>query len=168
VIKKLLETLTILTRVVELDRVSAAVNKAHMAMLKTMFSPKKVPLRVRLTYLLFSSRPSTEDIVDAKLEVKEVVVLAASQSQIRVVIESSYSFAKTPLIAAHVPDAMARTIHNGCRRTQLIVFSIDPGWVTNCSLCSGSWLSPKAATSFPSLRFLAAMTAHSEPSMSTS
>jgi len=74
--KKLLDTLTMLTRVVELERVSAAVNSAHIAMLKTMFSPKNVPRNATFTYLLSSASPNMAAMLEAKVEVKEVVVLA--------------------------------------------------------------------------------------------
>lgn len=74
--KKLLDTLTILTRVVELDRVKAAVNSAHMAILKRILRPKNVPRRATFTYVLSSARPRRAAILEANVEVNEVVVLA--------------------------------------------------------------------------------------------
>lgn len=73
--KKLLETLTMLTRVVELDRVRAAVNSAHIAILNTMLSPKNVPRSARLTYVLCSASPSKDAMLEAKVDVRAVVVL---------------------------------------------------------------------------------------------
>lgn len=73
--KKLLETLTMLTRVVELPRVRAAVKSAHMAMLKTMLRPKNVPRSARLTYVLSFARPRRDAMLEANVEVRAVVVL---------------------------------------------------------------------------------------------
>jgi hypothetical protein len=73
---KLADTLTMLTRVVELDRVKAAVNNAHMAMLKRMLRPKNIPRRPRLTYVLSSARPRKAAMLEANVDVNDVVVLA--------------------------------------------------------------------------------------------
>lgn len=120
--KKLLDTLTILTRVVELDRVRAAVKSAHIAMLKTIFRPKKVPRSARFTYVLSSARPRKEAMFEAKVDVKVVVVLAHRLAESHTACApSQYSFANTPLMAAQVPDATASTIHKGCLLIHCIV-----------------------------------------------
>lgn len=83
VMKKLLDTLTILTRVVELERVKAAVKSAHMAMLKRILRPKNVPRRATFTYVLSSARPSNAAMLEAKVDVNAVVVLAHCQCMFR-------------------------------------------------------------------------------------
>lgn len=67
---------------------------------------------------------------EASVEVNAVVVLPSEQvsqwknrngKEMEVwefKVAYTYNFAKTPFIAAHAPDATARTIHNGWLRIQ--------------------------------------------------
>jgi len=73
--KKFELTFTMLTRVVEEPRVRAAVKSAHMAMLKSIFSPKKVALMISSMGLLSGGGERRLAIDAERVDVRAVVVL---------------------------------------------------------------------------------------------
>lgn len=81
VLKKFAETLMMETRVVEEARVSAAVKKLHMAMLKTRLRPKNAARMTYSTTALSGERDRACAMACDHDVVREVVVLVEGEKE---------------------------------------------------------------------------------------
>ena len=102
------------TRVVEDARVRALVKRAHIRALKAKFIEKKKARIRNSTNLFEGERERAVDMAAAHEEVRSVVVLYAKSVFLYPIfggpMSRTYSFANTPLKAAHAPLAAARGI----------------------------------------------------------
>ena len=128
------------TRVVDEARVNAAVKSVHMRMLKAMLRPKKKERSRKLISTLSGEREREAERAWDQDVVRAVVVLEETKVSIRGArgygVEElvgwgrgregeTYSLANTPLIAAQVPEAIARASHDESREGALVVLIVS-------------------------------------------